>query len=52
MKNFKIEFCDINGNDVYSITKNFENQVEASMYAYLVLANSSDECVSFSIIEL
>ncbi len=52
MKTFKIEFCDINGNDVYSVTKNFENLIEASMYAYLVLANSSDECESFIVIEL
>jgi disulfide oxidoreductase YuzD len=52
MKNFKINFLDVDNNEVYSKTKEFDNQIEASMYAYLVLATTSDECVSFSIIEL
>lgn len=52
MKNFKIEFNDIDGNDVYSVTKQFDSVVDAINYARIIIATSSDECVDFNIIEL
>jgi hypothetical protein len=52
MTTFKIIFYDIDSNDVYSVTKKFDNNAEATHYANLILANTSDECVTFSVIEL
>lgn len=52
MANFKIAFNDIEGNEVYSKTKNFDDLAEATKYAELVLATTSDDCVSFTIYEL
>jgi hypothetical protein len=51
MSTFKIEFNDLDGNDVYSVTKTFNDLAEASKYAQTILATSSDECVDFTIYE-
>lgn len=51
MTTYKISFNDSGDNEVYSVTKQFNSLGEASKYASLVLANTSDECVTFSIYE-
>lgn len=49
---FKIEFNDAQGNEVYSVTKNFYTISEACKYAMQILATTSDECVDFNIVQL
>jgi hypothetical protein len=49
MKKFKISFEDAQKNDVYSVTKQFRDLEEATKYALLILATTSDNCISFNI---
>jgi hypothetical protein len=49
MEKFKISFLDAQDNDVYSVIKQFEDLQEATKYAELILANMSDDCISFNI---
>ena len=49
MKKFEIYFEDAQGNDVYSVTKQFNDFQEATKYAELILASTSDDCISFNI---
>ena len=51
MSKFKISFEDAQENDVYSVTKQFEDLQEATKYAELILATTSDDCISFNIYE-
>ncbi len=51
MTNFKISFNDSQENEVYSVTKKFDSLEEASKYASLVLATTSDDCTAFTIYE-
>lgn len=52
MENFRIEFNDIQENEVYAVTKQFDDLADATKYAQTILATTSDECVSFNIINL
>ena len=52
MKTFKINFLDIDGNDIYSKVDTFYDEQDASKYASHKLATTSDECVIFEIYEL
>lgn len=47
MKTFKINFLDIDGNDIYSKIDTFYDEQDASKYATHKLATTSDECVTF-----
>jgi hypothetical protein len=49
MEKFKISFLNAQDNDVYSVTKQFEDLQEATKYAELILATTSDDCISFNI---
>jgi hypothetical protein len=52
MKTYKINFLDIEGNDIYSKVDTFYDEQDARNYAIHKLANTSDECVIFEIYEL
>jgi hypothetical protein len=52
MKTYKINFLDIEDNTIYSKIYEGEEKLEASVYASLILANTSDECVTYEIFEL
>ena len=52
MKTFKINFLDIDNNEIYCKVDEFYNEESANAYAQLKLANTSDECVTFEIYEL
>ena len=52
MKNFKINFLDIEDNTIYSKIYEGEEKLEASVYATLILNTTSDECVTYEIYEL
>jgi hypothetical protein len=52
MKTFKINFLDIEDNVIYSKTFECEQKLEASIYSTLILATTSDECVTYEIYEL
>ena len=52
MKTYKIGFNDIEENEVYSITKKFDDLAEATRFAKLIIANTSDDCSTFTIYEL
>ena len=52
MKTFKINFEDSNGNVIYSKVDTFFNEQDAIAYADNILANTSDECVTFNLFEL
>lgn len=52
MKTYKINFLDIDGNDIYSKVDTFYDEQDANNYASHKLATTSDECVNFEIYEL
>jgi hypothetical protein len=52
MKTFKINFLDIDGNDIYSKVDTFYDLNDAANYASNKVATTSDECVTFKIYEL
>lgn len=52
MKTFKINFLDIDDNTIYSKIYQGEEKLEASIYATLILNNTSDECVTYEICEV
>lgn len=52
MKTFKINFLDIDGNDIYYKMYECDEKLEASVYATLILNNTSDECVTYEIWEV
>lgn len=52
MKTFKINFLDIDDNTIYSKMYEGSEKLEASIYATLILNNTSDECVTYEILEV
>lgn len=52
MKTFKINFLDIDDNTIYSKMYEGAEKLEASVYATLILNNTSDECVTYEIWEV
>jgi len=52
MKTYKINFLDMDDNTIYSKMYEGEEKLEASIYATLILNNTSDECVTFEVYEL
>jgi hypothetical protein len=49
--NWKINFLDNEDNTIYSRIKEFDSEEEAAKYAKLILATTSDNCVTFEIWE-
>lgn len=52
MKTFKINFLDIDNNEIYSKTDTFFDWRDAEKYATHKIATTSDECLTFEIYEL
>jgi hypothetical protein len=52
MKTYKINFLDIEDNEIYHKVDEFYNEESAIAYAQLKLATTSDDCVTFEIYEL
>lgn len=52
MKLFKIEFQDVEGNEIYSMVREYDNLEEAIKYARIKFNTTSNECTQFQIFGL